>query len=216
MRHWQKVLGCAVLLILLCCARGYSFGALMVFHRHRAFFYNEESPVYAVEQTGDFSNESLAPYTVGDSTFVLSVRHYSAVAGDDLKDDMASASYYFIVYTKKQSDFSYQIKSINVITSEYQKDIEGLIYELVTYSGQLPEPPGRYGTQTEFREWEKNRDYRRSILLGGDFVYPRPKDMKVSIDVEVEVADGDAMSVHVFRYHYTMTKKNRWIYMYGV
>jgi len=212
-RHWQKVLGCSLLITLLCCVRGFSLGVLFDFRINRIYFYNQEPPIYL--DRGDFSNQPIAPYTVGDSIFVLSVYPHSTVYGDHIKNGMANASYSFIVFTKKRSDSSYRIKNISIITSEYQGNIETLIYAIKPYSGP-PEPTGRYGTQLEFREWEKNRDYRRSMFLGGYFAYPRPKDMKIIFDVEVEVSDANVISTHVFRYHYSITQRNRWIDLYGV
>lgn len=175
-----------------------------MFDRYRSFTTHTEPDIYNVIQSGYFDDNSLVKYTVENAVFALLLDTAStSVSGDDLKNDLAAGHYILQVFTMKKSDFSYRIKTMNLITSEYTKDIQNLIFY---------RHPDYFEKQTPFSEYRMNKEYRISAILGGDFRYPRPKDMKFSIELEVEITSAEnIVSCHTFTYFYTLEMQNHWI-----
>jgi hypothetical protein len=194
---------CSLIVFLFCSIGMYSRGSMM-FDRYRSFTTHTEPDIYQVVQSGNFEDNSLKKYTVENTVFALLLDTAStSVSGDDLKNDLAAGHYILQVFTKEKEDFIFHIKTMKLSTSEYSKDIQDLIFY---------RDPEYFDQQTSFSEYWMNTEYRISAILGGDFRYPRPKDMKFSIELEIEITSTDnIVSYHSFTYFYTLEMQNHWI-----
>ncbi|MCD1653611.1 hypothetical protein K7J14_02720 [Treponema zuelzerae] len=176
---------------------------MMDFERYRSFHTQTEPQLYKIVETGNLTSDTLLQYTVDDIIFVLILESSSnEIKGEDIKKDLAVSNYVLRVFTKKKANFIYRIKSMKYRAPDFCDDVSSLVYY---------QDHNATGKQTPFRVFNKNMDYQYSVILGGYFKYPRPKDMRFSIDIVLEVECEEKLTTHSFTFNYSLTMKDHWI-----
>jgi hypothetical protein len=160
--------------------------------------------LYHLVSIGDLENPALLPYTIDDIIFALILEiGFPEVRNDDIKNDIAASTYLLQIFTKSNEKTICRIKNMELITTQYRKNISDLIY----YNDE------KYGTEaTVFRD-SPNQVYGFAGIKGGYFKFPRPKNNQFSIKIEIEIEKSGQLSYNTFTYDYTIKYIDSWFKM---
>jgi hypothetical protein len=186
---------------MICCFI-FTFLCSCVIERYRSFHIYTEGDLYNLSIIEDFENQEFLPYTIDDTIFLLLLdTGYPEVSDTDIKNDMASSTYLFQIFTKNNTEKNYEIKNITLLTSSYTKNIDELIYYF--------EP--NYSNKTNKLWKSKKNSYFHASIIGGYFKFPRPRNDKFSIELEIKITENEIETVYSFFYNYIISYKDHWI-----
>jgi hypothetical protein len=160
--------------------------------------------LYHLVSIGDLENPAFLPYTANDVIFALILEiGFPEVRNDDIKNDMAASTYLLQIFSKSNERLTCRIKNMELITTQYEKDITDLIY----YSDE------RHGNEVAVFRDSLNHNYGFAAIRGGYFKFSRPKNNKFSIKIEIETEKNGQLSSNTFIYDYTIKYIDSWFKM---
>jgi hypothetical protein len=138
------------------------------------------------------------------------------------EENLAKNGWALNIYRKEGSNVSYRVNKIMIKTSDYEIDLEDVLYENNSYKNRAESPIFRSLTipdQHNFRKKETFivlRDSHYEISgIRSHIMYPLPKDKKVNIVVDIDIINDNGCENGIFMYSFEIKKRRVLFYMYA-
>lgn len=167
------------------------------FIKHENVWLEPKNNYFPVIYKGNFYDEKLEKYKVGENVFVCMTDSMSyTVFGDDIKNEIVISYFVFEVFSKN-ADFKYDIKNVTLTANGVEKELLDAVYQYYPFDGVR---------KTAFQKTRQNPDFYSSKTFTGFFKIPCKKNTELKIKVVLDAVLENETKTLEFEYLYTVKK----------